>query len=93
MHIEFEHIPPPDRVKASEAYYDSGWAFADNALRHHGPDACAKLRKDMRLDTSYEHGAADRFDGKAHKYGKDVSPKVKHNTFTNCQAESNGKEA
>lgn len=69
VEITFEHIPPPTMRDTGEIHYRNGWHFADEALLRHGPDACAQLRRNMNVVTSYEKGAADRFDGKPHKYG------------------------
>lgn len=70
VEMSFTHIVPPGRKERSEEYYDKGWKFADDALSRYGAEVCAKMRRTMNVVTSYEHGAADRFDDKPHRYGK-----------------------
>lgn len=70
VEMSFTRIPPPGKNKTSEYHYCKGWNFADDALGRYGAEACAGMLRRMTVDSSYNRGAADRWDGKPHKYGK-----------------------
>lgn len=72
VEISFTHIVPPGKNERSEAYYRKGWNFANDALGRYGVEVCARMRKCLTPAGAYEQGAADRLDGKPHRYGKPV---------------------
>jgi hypothetical protein len=73
VEMSFTHIPAPSVKDRSEEHYRNGWNFADDAIGRYGQETCNGMRKRMQITSSYERGAADRFDGKPHKYGKDTA--------------------